>query len=456
MITVVKTGMYWINKLDLTYNQLLDIQLAYAYPHPQDPLDIFQTYVETDDRVGVPNGDYEKLAGIIGCFQVDDRSVDPIFDNQNIDSSKLVLRDYQEDALDDIMTYFKFSGQTLNLAGNPGSGKTFMLAALLAKMKVKVLIIAHLTSLIEQITDEIETATGMKVTVLNAKNKQIGDINVATSQFISRNSDVWYQIKKGIGMLVIDEAESAGSESTLRIVQKCYAKYRIFISATYRRSVDRRTSALLDLAGHKKVVLEYKDLIKPTVLQIECPETFSPPINKMMYQREKSKFFRNTAIHDKVIDIVESSLSKNRQVLIAIDLIDIQNILADKIEALGHKAAIINSETKQADRSAILKQFDSGDIKVILGFATLNAGLSVPKISTIIKVSIPSNVEKLEQTIGRARRSFPGKEGAWVIDLHFSGFKDQSSFYKGKVKTEGWVYKNLNWYKFEDHLKKDK
>lgn len=753
MVNVVQTGMLWLNKADLTDNQILSIQIAYSYPHPKDPLDVFQTYVETDDRIGVPTGSQSKLRNLIGCFTVEDHSVAPEFKNQDVDSSMLTLRDYQEEALDEILTYFKFSGTTLNLAGNPGcvdcdtevltrqgwvkfseynsgeilqwspdgttewveptalikepcdsmirikttttdmvlsdehkvpyytskgnfavkqacdliklsqvkipktfsyptngshidlsdaeirvmvmqsadgylvpnspririnvkrerkkirlvqlleaadisysitkctegylcvtyippiktkdlsmffgaskeqlaviaeecihwdgcvaslsftgndansaliqyalsithqkvcnisydtrehkngrintvylselnngtlklqndgvvteykttdgykycvtvpsgfflarrngkifptgnSGKSFMLAALLTQLKVKVLIIAHLTSLVKQITDEIETATGLKVTVLNAKNKQIGDINVATSQFISRNSDVWYQIKKGVGLLVIDEAESAGSESTLRIVQKCYAKYRIFISATYRRSVDRRTQALLDLAGNKKVTLEYKDLIKPTVLQIDCPEFFNPPANKMMYQRAKSKFFKAWTIHDKVVKITQSSLKKDRQVLIVMDLIDIQEIISERLENLGIKTAIINSETKSADRTEILKQFDAGDIQVLLGFATLNAGLSIPKISTIIKVSMPSNVEKLEQTIGRARRTFKGKEGAWVIDLSFDGFKNQSKFYQTKVQTEGWAFKQLSWSKFEEHLDK--
>lgn len=451
---VVKTGMLWLNKCDLSEGELLSIQLAYSYPHPKDPLDVFQTFVETNDRIGVPTGDEDKIRGIIGNISIEDRTVAPSFDDMDVKSDNLVLRDYQESALEDILFYFKFSGTTLNLAGSPGSGKSYMLAALISQLKVKVLIIAHLTTLIEQIKNEIETATGLKVTVLNAKNKQIGDINVATSQFISRNSDVWYQIKQGIGLLVVDEAESAGSPSTLRIIQKAYAKYRIFISATYSRSVDRRTQALLDLAGHKKIVLQYDALIKPTVLQIECPEIFVSPINPNWYQRAKSQFFKQDSIHNKVIQITRSSLSKNRQVLIAVDLIDVQERLSEMLQELGYTTAILNSETKQSDRMQMLKDFDAGKIQILIGFATLNAGISVPKISTIIKVSMPSSVEKLEQTIGRSRRTFPGKEGAWVIDLHFEGFKDQSKFYKLKERSEMWVFKRLTWEKFRMHMEK--
>lgn len=332
------------------------------------------------------------------------------------------------------------------------SGKSFMLAALLAKIQIKVLIIAHLSSLIEQLKNEIESATGMTVTVLNAKNKTIGDINVATSQFISQNADVWYQLKHGIGMIVVDEAETAGSKSTLRILQRSYAKYRILISATYSRSVDKRTSALRDVSGHKTIELKATGLLNPTVIQVHCPERFNNPPNKNLYQRAKGVFFSNENIDEKVILVTESSLKKDRQVLIAVDIIEVQNRLKNKLEQLGYKCGIMNGETKAKDRTEMLDAYDKGDVQVLLGQAVLNAGLSVPKISTIIKVSIPSSEEKLEQLIGRARRTFDGKQGAWFIDLQFSGFKAQDTFYNRKAKQENWKFVKTSWDKFSQQL----
>ena len=443
-IKVVKTGMYWVRKSDLTDVQISQIQRQYTYQHPKDEEDTFYTFIETDDKIGVPTGDTNKLKKILNNVTVEDRTVVLKFDTP-VKSDNLVLRDYQETAMQEIQDYFNSGGTTFNLAGKPGSGKSYMLAALLAKMKMKVLIVAHLTSLIDQIKNEIETATGMTVTVLNAKNTVIGDINVATSQFISRNTDVWYQIKTGIGMLVIDESESAASLSTLRIIQRCYAKYRVFISATFSRSVDDRTEALKDVAGHKRITLHAQDMLNPTVIQVQCPEIFNNPVNKNLYQKAKGVFFKNPGIDEKVILVTKASIKKDRQVLIAVDIIDVQNRLKQKLEADGITCGIMNGETKAKDRVQILQDYNDGKIKVLLGVNVLNAGLSIPKITTIVKVSIPSSSEKLEQLIGRLRRKFEGKQGAWFIDLHFKGFKCQKSFYVKKVREESWKYHETTW-----------
>lgn len=451
-INVVKTGLYWVLKKDITNSQLNRLRNAYTYIHPKDIEQSFITYVETDNKIGLPTGDYDKLQFILGNINIDDRTVLPSFTN-SISASNLQLREGQTKALQEALDHFNTGGTTFNLRGSPGVGKSYMLAALLAKLKVKVLIIAHLSSLITQIKNEIETATGIGVTVLNAKNHNLGDINVATSQFIAQNADVWYQIKKGIGLIVIDEAESVASPSTLRIVQKAYARYRIFISATFSRSVDKRTEALTDVAGHKKITIEAQNLLSPTIIQVYCPEVFDPPINKNLYQRAKGRFFKQKSIRNKVIDITLASLQKNRQVLIATDIVEMQEELKATLESQGIKCGIMNGTTSAKEREAILNLYNTGEIQVILGFNVLNAGLSIPRISTIIKVSIPSSVEKLEQLIGRGRRMFDGKSGFWFIDLVWSGFKDQCGFYHSKVKQEGWKYNATSWDKFLLKLK---
>lgn len=101
-----------------------------------------------------------------------------------------------------------------------------------------------------------------------------------------------------------------------------------------------------------------------------------------------------------------------------------------------------------------MKDFDSGCIKVLLGFGTLNAGLSIPKISTIIRLSTPSSDEKLEQLIGRARRDYDGKDGAFVIDLMFYGFGNQKrlAMYKRKRRQDDWKLHETTWDEFEKRL----
>lgn len=329
-----------------------------------------------------------------------------------------------------------------------------MLANIIAKLGTKVLIIAHLSVLIQQLSDELEAVLGEKPVILNANSKVLGDINIATSQFISMNPDVWYQIKNDIGLLVVDEAESLASKTTMRIFQRAYAKYHMFISATFSRSTDNRTGALVDFAGTKQIALINPKLLKPSVMCIYCPEVFYPPMHKSAYQKAKLNFFTKESIDLKIIAIIEASLKKNRQVLVACDVVPMQERLADKLNSLGIVSVTFNGKTSAKDRNKILKEYNDGTIKVLIGLQVLNAGLSIPRISTIIRVSTPSSREKLEQLIGRARRDYEGKDGCFIIDLFIRGFSNTTrlSLYKRKQRQEQWSLSQSTWEDFQKRL----
>lgn len=446
---VVRTGLLWILKSDITQRQLETLRLIYKYPHPKDDTVIFETFIELPDRIGIPAGNLEKVERTLGEINIIDKRIAPKFSKKK--KSKLKLREYQVVAHKEILDFFKSNGTCFNLGGEPGSGKSFMLANVIADLGVKTLIIAHLSSLTEQLADEIEAVLGERPVVLDAKNRELGDINIATSQFISQNPDIWYKIKNGIGLLVVDEAESLASLTTMRIFQRAHAKYHIFISATFTRSVDKRTEALVDFAGDKSVVLKNDKLIKPQVIWVDMPEVFYAPMSKFQYAKSKGNFFLSPSIDEKVIKVIKSSLKKGRQVLVAVDVVEMQERIRDKLEVLGIKAECFNRKLSKDRRKEVLEAYDRGTIQVLLGFQVLNAGLSIPKISTIIRVSTPSSREKLDQLIGRGRRDYEGKDGCFVIDFAFKGFNISArmSFYKTQRRRENWKLMRISWEEFE-------
>lgn len=325
-----------------------------------------------------------------------------------------------------------------------------MLAYLLSQLKVKVLVIAHLSMLVDQLNNELSDNLTADIRILNASQLELGDINIATSQFISGRPELWAKIKREVGLIVVDEAESAASLSTLRILQRAHAKYRIFISATFSRSLDNRTEALRDLSGHKTIVLERKDLLRPTVIGVVCPENFQPPQNPKMFKKMVGLFFKTfTSIDQKVLAVVTASLLKNRQVLVVTDIIEMQERYKELLESQGITVGVLNGSTKAKDRQKILKEFDDETIKVLIGAAVLNAGLSIPKISVILRVSFSNSHEKLTQLIGRSLRDFPGKSGAFLIDLQFGQgvYKREQLYSQLKYK-----YNKITWENFQKGL----
>ncbi len=454
-INGVLRGLIWFDIKDVPKDLYYDLCFKYSYTHPKTE-EVFSTFMLKDDRIGVPYGNIDKFRAIFikhnMRFTVEDRRICPKFDTTI--KSKLLLRDYQQTAMDEIMEFIDNGGTEFNLAGKPGSGKSFMLSNLLCILGVKTLIIADKTMLIEQLASEIYNVTGVKPNVLNSKNHKLGDINIATSQFISRNADVWKGIKSTIGCLVIDEAESLASSTVTRIFSRSPAKYKIYISATFSRSTDARTPALIDFAGDKVVVLESTGNIIPSVIMVECPETFTPPMNKSRYAIAKKMFFLSDSIHDKVLKISKYSVSKNRQLLIAMDIGEVREVLKAKLDKEGVSTEIIAATTSTAERARVLEDYNEGKIKAILAFGVLNAGISIPKIQTIVRVSTPSSKEKLEQFIGRGVRNFDGKEGLFVIDLVFNGFNSgiRRTLYSLKSRIEKWKISSTNWESFKNRL----
>lgn len=450
MIKAVLTGMLWVRQEDLNATQLDYLKKQYTHINESNPDVPFATYLELHGKIGIPYGDIQKVNKVLPTTTVIDKRIAPEFDTKK--SSNMPLRAYQETAMNEILAYYDSGGTCFNLSGKCGSGKTYMLANLLARLNTKVLIIANQRMLINQIATEITNVLGEAPNILSAKNTTLKDINVATSQFISQNAKVWYDIKEHIGLLVLDEAEALASNSVMRIFQRAPAKYRIFISATFTRSVDKRTGALIDFAGNTRIILDNDALIKPTIINVLCEEEFYPPMNKNMYTKAKIKFYDKPSINTKVLDVVKYSISKNRQVLIACDIIDKQNELMDLCNNNGISARCLNGKTSESDRKSILEDYNTGKIKVILGLNVLNAGLSVPKISTIIRLSTSSSPEKLEQLIGRGQRDFEGKDGCYVIDFWFKGFKNKTrlQMYSLKERTEGWKVHTVQWNLFKE------
>jgi len=433
----VLTGLLWFKLQDLTNSTIQRVVSNYSYPHPYDDLNIFETFVKLDDKIGIPYGNSSKaLENVNGC-EIIDRRISPSFTTP-AEVIDLELRKYQQETLNAIFTYIKNGGVSFNLAGKPGSGKSVLLAALLVRLNIKVLVIAHMSLLTTQLEKEFKANTSADVRVLSSNNLELGDINIATSQFISKRPELWYKIKNEIGVLAVDEAESLASLTTLRIFQRAHAKYRIAVTATFTRSVDKRTEALKDIIGDEVFILDNPELLVPNIYMLKCPERYPPFVSTFMSARQKASFFRKESIMNKVKELITYSLAKNRQVLVAVDIQEFQEQLAKELPRVG----ILNSTTKKRDRTLVLEAFDAGELDILAAGMVVNAGLSIPKITTIIRVSFPSSPEKNTQLVGRALRDFKGKDGAFIYDLVFAGrnpskrvkaFRDNG--YKVKIST---------------------
>lgn len=119
MIEVVYTGLCWVLKDDLSKTQIEKIKSSYTHINPANPEVLFSTYLELHGKIGIPLGDKAKIESILGTVKVIDKRISPRFATQK--TSKLPLRDYQEEAMEEITQYVSSGGTEFNLSGKPRS-----------------------------------------------------------------------------------------------------------------------------------------------------------------------------------------------------------------------------------------------------------------------------------------------------------------------------------------------
>lgn len=90
--------------------------------------------------------------------------------------------------------------------------------------------------------------------------------------------------------------------------------------------------------------------------------------------------------------------------------------LADKLNIVGIRAAIVSGKTPKREREQIIRDFKAGIIKVVSNVGTLTTGFDYPQLDTCILARPTKSLGLYYQMVGRVIRPCKGKHG-WVIDM---------------------------------------
>ena len=171
-------------------------------------------------------------------------------------SSKFSLRDYQVDPTTEMIDYLTGDSGECLLRADTGSGKSFSLGYVIQGVGQRTLVLAHLSMLTQQMYDELSSNINGDVRILDGKNKELGDVNICTFQFLHANPDLVDLLAKEIGFVVVDECENLLSDSRIAIFLKLQAKYQLLMSATPTRELIGRTPMIQYIVGNNIVLME--------------------------------------------------------------------------------------------------------------------------------------------------------------------------------------------------------
>lgn len=278
-----------------------------------------------------------------------------------------------------------------------GTGKSLVIALIIAKLQVRTLIVVPTLELKTQLTESLRSIFG--------KIPSIAVENIASSKLKGL---------KDFDLLIIDEAHHSASKTYQTLNKTAWAGiyFRAFLTATPFRNDNEETLLYEGLAGPVRYQLSYKDAIKHGYIvpieayYIDLPKETSNAHgwHEVYKNHVVNNFSRNVAI--KTITLAAQNKGA---VLCLVKEIEHGNILSEM-------TGIPFANGADEDTRGYIEAFNSGAIKALIGTTgIIGEGVDTKPCEYVIIAGLGKAKSAFQQQVGRAVRKYPGKESAKVI-----------------------------------------
>lgn len=411
------TGSHHIPLTDPQIDQYIQ---ELTFSNPFEPDKDFQAFFRSPTHLIVPRAFTPKFEGI---------EVNVVDAPCNIETAKgYALRDYQEQAVDEIVEYFRIRNFAQLLLQAPcGAGKTFMLSGLFNKLNQRVLILSHLSMLSTQMHMELTQGTSntsIKILESSDINKELPDLAICTFQLL-QNHELLLKVREHYGIVVVDEADNAFTRSRLKVLFSLKPKYQIYMTATPSKDLMKQTSGLFYLFGNKLI-----EMVPPNANKVHSHHLvidfdnlrWDSPGNTNLYKTSLGKFMLRSGICKQIsqwaYQLKQEGLLGTQWIIA--DLSAVQDYFEEQLVSLGLTVRIIRGTTSSKKRAIILQEIMDGKVDVLIGSAPLAAGISIKELSVGWRVMPNSSSEELlEQQKGRLARPIEFKETQTPIWVDF-------------------------------------
>jgi DNA repair protein RadD len=92
----------------------------------------------------------------------------------------------------------------------------------------------------------------------------------------------------------------------------------------------------------------------------------------------------------------------------------------------GLAAAHLDGNTPRDERRQILRDLETGTIRIVANCALISEGLNIPTVDAVMQLRPTKSLTVYLQAIGRALRPAPGKEYAVILDIAGNCFRHGS------------------------------
>lgn len=318
-----------------------------------------------------------------------------------------------------------------------GTGKTRLFTSIIhdinefsiqRRESVKILIIAHRTELIDQISESLGRYKVAHGIIAGSREKEKDfkrPVQVASIQTLTNTHNIGDAEKLNAQFVIIDEAHHALA-ATYKKLWKIYPNAKwLGVTATPWRMNHQSFTDLFDTII---LSMPIKDFIKQGYLSTYKyfslrDESF---IKKTIEKIEIDRFgeYKETSMEEKMdIGSIRAQLLKSylrlakgkRGIIYAINIIHANHICQEYQDA-GFKAVSIDSKTPAKERKDLVNKFKKKEIDIIVNVDVFSEGFDCPDIEFIQLARPTRSLVKFLQQVGRGLRPTKNKENCVILD----------------------------------------
>ena len=335
---------------------------------------------------------------------------------------KMELRPYQQEAKNSVFEQWEKLNKTLVVLPT-GCGKTIVFAKVTeecVRRGKRVLILAHRGELLEQASDKILKATGLRCAVEKAEETCLGSwyrITVGSVQSLQREKRLAQFDSDYFGAIIIDEAHHCITDGYQKILQHFPDAKVLGVTATPDRGDMRNLGEYFESLAYEytlpKAIKEgYLSPIKALTIPLQLD------LSGVSMQAGDFKAGEIATALDPYLYQIADEMEKycqDRKTVVFLPLVKTSQKFRDILNEKGFQAAEVNGESR--DRAEVLEDFDHDKYNVLCNSMLLTEGWDCPSVDCVV-VLRPTKVRSLySQMVGRGTRLNPGKEDLLLLDF---------------------------------------
>lgn len=374
-----------------------------------------------DGYLSLPRGCLEDAKALLDEYGVKMKIEDKRFAGREVDFAfDGTLNDEQEEALEGVL-----DSDCGVFVAPPGTGKTVLGVAAIAKRKTNVLILVHRKPLMDQWRLQISSLLGIDKKEVGqiggGKGKSNGVIDIAMVQTMDKTGGVDDRIAD-YGFVIVDECHHVGAVSFENVLSQVKAKYVLGLTATpYRR--DGHQPIIHMQCGPISHRIRHKDLSAHISASWVIPrETDFEHVwnDDIQIQDVSSRMIEDTERNAQIVEDVLTTLDEGRFPLILTERREHLETLARLLDGKVENLFQLHGGIRQKGRTEVFERIHecpNDACKAILATGSyIGEGFDEPRLDTLF-LTMPSSFKgKIVQYAGRLHRYHKDKDDIRIYD----------------------------------------